>query len=132
MPKAKRLPSGSWRVQVYAGKALDGKPIRESFTAPTKKEAEYMAAQWQLQRSARPEDYTVAEAISAYIDAKSAILSPSTVQKYKSLARRPSPASTACSLPPWPSTPRIRRTTSTFPAASPMRSPFPPRRTSPA
>ncbi len=87
MPKAKKLPSGSWRVQVYAGKALDGKPIRESFTAPTKKEAEYLAAQWQLQRSARPEDYTVAEAISAYIEAKSAILSPSTVQKYKSLAR---------------------------------------------
>lgn len=87
MPKAKKLPSGSWNCIVYSGKDLNGKRKYESFTAPTKKEAEYQAAQWQLRRSARPEDMSVQEAISSYIDSKSSILSPSTVQKYRSLAR---------------------------------------------
>lgn len=87
MPKAKMLPSGSYRVQVYSGKDINGKRKYESFTAPTKKEAEYLAAQWQLRRTARPEDMTVQEALTFYIDSKSSILSPSSVQKYKSLAR---------------------------------------------
>ena len=87
MPKAKKLPSGSWRVQVYAGKDLSGKRKYESFTEATKKEAEYQAVQWQLRRSARPEDMTVYEAVNAYIESRSSILSPTTIQKYRSMAR---------------------------------------------
>ena len=41
MATAKKLPSGSWRVQLYAGKTPDGKRRYLSFTANTKKEAEY-------------------------------------------------------------------------------------------
>ena len=37
MAKAKKLPSGKWRVQVFLGKDADGKQIRRSITAPTKK-----------------------------------------------------------------------------------------------
>lgn len=85
MPKAKMLPSGSYRVQVYAGKDLNGKRKYESFTAPTKAKAEYLAAQWQLRRSARPEDMTVSQAIKAYIESRSAVLSPATIQKYTNL-----------------------------------------------
>ena len=85
MPKAKMLPSGSYRVQVYAGKDINGKRKYESFTAPTKNEAEFLAAQWQLRRSTRPEDMTVYEAIRAYIESKTAVLAPSTVQKYTNL-----------------------------------------------
>ena len=48
MAKAKQLPSGSWRVQIYAGEDDNGKPIRKSFTAPTKKEAEFMALNYQV------------------------------------------------------------------------------------
>lgn len=48
MAKAKQLPSGSWRVQVYAGKNAAGKPQYRSFTALTRKEAEYNALQFQL------------------------------------------------------------------------------------
>ena len=48
MATAKKLPSGSWRVQLYAGKTPDGKRQYLSFTRPTKKEAEYEALQYQL------------------------------------------------------------------------------------
>lgn len=85
MPTAKKLPSGSWRVLAYAGKDASGKRIYESFTAKTKKEAEYQAAQWQLLRSARPEDRTVSEAVDHYIETNEGVLSPSTVMKYRSM-----------------------------------------------
>ena len=39
--KAKKLPSGSWRCQA----SVNGE--RRSFTAPTKKEAEFLALEWQ-------------------------------------------------------------------------------------
>ena len=48
MAKAKKLPSGSWRVRVYSGKDLFGKDTYKSFTAATKKEAEYLAAEFQM------------------------------------------------------------------------------------
>ena len=86
MPKAKQLPSGSWRAQACCGKNPDGSKHRESFTAPTKEEAEYMAAQWLLLHSARPEDLTVLEAVRRYIDNGAGVLAPSTIKKYKSMA----------------------------------------------
>lgn len=46
MAKAKKLPSGSWRAQVFVGLDENGKQIRKSFTAPTKKEAEFLAAEF--------------------------------------------------------------------------------------
>lgn len=87
MPTARKLPSGSWRVQVYAGKNESGKRIIESFTAPTKKEAEYQAALFRQRRAARPEDLTVEEALSRYIEHNASLLAPSTVKKYRSMAR---------------------------------------------
>ena len=87
MPNAKKLPSGSWRVLAYAGKDDTGRRKYESFTGATKIEAEYLAAQWQLRRSARPEDRTVRDAVEAYIDHSAAVLSPSTVLKYRSMLR---------------------------------------------
>ena len=41
MPKAEKLPSGMWRCQA----SIDGE--RRSFTAWTKREAEFMALEWQ-------------------------------------------------------------------------------------
>ena len=46
MANAKKLPSGSWRVRVYDGKDQNGKDVYKSFTAPTKKQAEYLAAEY--------------------------------------------------------------------------------------
>ena len=85
MAKAKKLPSGSWRVRVYDGQNADGKPIYKSFTAETKKQAEYLAAEYlagkKSKRSA-PDDRTLAEAYARYIEIKSNSLSPTTVREY--------------------------------------------------
>lgn len=86
MPTAKRLPSGSWRCRVYAGKDQSGKHKYESFTASTKKEAEALAAQWALRQSSRPQDQSVGDALDAYISTSDGVLSPSTVKKYRSMA----------------------------------------------
>lgn len=91
MPKAKKLPSGNWRVQVYSHtEIVDGKPkkILKSFTAPTKKEAEYKASLFQMQLNQnRCADVTLAEAMTGYIDSKDGILSPSTILGYRQIQR---------------------------------------------
>ena len=84
MATAKKLPSGSYRVRVYSHTDPDGKKIYESFTAPTKREAEMLAAQWQNKKDRRiKSDLTVREAIEGYINAKEGVLSPSTIRAYR-------------------------------------------------
>jgi len=97
MAKAKRLPSGQWRTQVYSHSVpvidKDGhqkeKRIYESFTADTKKESEYLAAEFALnkKRKARPMNLTLSEAIDKYIDSKDAILGPKTVSEYRKMKK---------------------------------------------
>ena len=66
MAKARKLPSGNWNCKAYSHSEplynLDGSPamlpdgtqdthrIYESFTAPTRKEAEFLAAEFQLNK----------------------------------------------------------------------------------
>ena len=84
MPTAKRLPSGSYRVQVFSHKDGQGKRHYESFTAPTKKEAERMASEWADKKDRHKKvDLTVKEAIEGYINAKEGVLSPSTIRGYR-------------------------------------------------
>lgn len=88
MPNARQLPSGAYRVQVFAGYVyVDGKKKRkyESFTAPTKRKAEKMAAEWNDARIARGKDLTVHDAIDRYIAAKEGVLSPSTIRGYRQM-----------------------------------------------
>lgn len=90
MSTAKRLPSGSYRALAYAGKDEDGKRKYKSFTAPTKKEAELLAAQWQVmekKKGREAQDQTVEEALMQYIDARDGVLSPATIRQYKSKAK---------------------------------------------
>lgn len=92
MAQAKRLESGSWRVQ--AGKVVNGKKLKKSFTVSpddfggdwkqAKKQAEYLANEWQLSSShSDNHDLTVREAIESYISDKNKVLSPSTIRGYK-------------------------------------------------
>lgn len=80
MAKAKKLPSGNWRVQVYDSNTKKYK----SFTAKTKKEAEYKAAEYSLHshEDNSYENLTLKEAYKRYIASKSSVLSPSTVREY--------------------------------------------------
>ena len=92
MAKAKKLPSGSWRVQVFVGTDSSGKQIRKSFTAPSKKEAEYMAAEFVAGiKRASPDNRTLSEAYARYIEIKRNTLSPATVREYERAARRDFP-----------------------------------------
>lgn len=88
-PAIKQLPSGSYNVQIVVGKDENGKRIVESFT-----DASYAAVmQWALDRrrtrdeeqSHRPGSgsMTFGDALDAYIESKSAVLSPSTIREYR-------------------------------------------------
>lgn len=89
MAKAKKLPSGSWRVQVFSHKDINGKSHYESFTAPTKAEAEMKAAAFSATKKSRVKhDLTVADALSGYISAKEAVLSPATVRGYVRMQKK--------------------------------------------
>ena len=87
MANAKKLPSGSWRVQVR--KVVDGVSVRKSFTSESKKEAELMAAQWQNMSgmTESPEKMTLNEAFRRYIESKRNVLSPSTIKEYVRISR---------------------------------------------
>lgn len=90
MATAHKLPSGSYRCQVYAGRDAAGKKQYRSFTALTKKEAEYAALQWQLHYKEIARDssaMTLAEAMEKYIQSKDGILSPSTIRGYDIILR---------------------------------------------
>lgn len=90
MATAKKLPSGNYRCRIYAGEE-DGKKIYKSFTAATKKEAEFLATQYLIDNDSKKKknrnEMTFEEALDKYISQKEAVLSPSTIRGYKSLQR---------------------------------------------
>lgn len=82
MATAKKLPSGAYRVRVYS--RHDGK--YHSFTRPTKREAERAAQDFLLTADIEAEEgtaLTFCEAAQAYIDARKATLSPTTIHLYE-------------------------------------------------
>lgn len=88
MAKAKKLPSGSWRVQVFSYTDANGKKHRESFTAPTKAEAELMASEYKAKKHRiKVHDLTVKDAVEGYIRAKETVLSPSTLREYRRMLK---------------------------------------------
>lgn len=87
MAKAKKLPSGSWRVRTSVGKDANGRYIYKSFTAPTKKEAEYMASEYMLKTKDAIDKKILGALIDEYIDNRENILSPSTIQGYRKIRR---------------------------------------------
>ena len=94
MASAKKLPSGSWRVRVYAGKDANGKEHFRSFTASTKREAEYLAAEYLTRHKASrsaAKDMKLADAYREYIEIKRNTISPATVNEYRHAADRDFP-----------------------------------------
>lgn len=85
MPNAKLLPSGHYRVRVYSH-TENGVRKYESFTAPTKKEAEQKARQFSEKKDrGNKSDITVINAIKGYIAVKEKVLSPSTIKGYNAI-----------------------------------------------
>lgn len=84
MAKAKKSPSGNWRVRVYSHTDYTGKKVYKSFTASTKAEAELMAAQFKNNADRKHiKDITVKQAVEDYLTANNNVLSPSTLNGYR-------------------------------------------------
>lgn len=94
MPKARRLPSGNYRALAY-DRTVDGTRKYKSFTAATRKEAEFQAAEFEYKKKkARAansaENLTFKAASDKYI-ADRANLSPSTLWGYRIIQRNAVP-----------------------------------------
>ena len=93
MAKAKKLPSGAWRTQVYVGKDAAGKRIYKSFTDENKKKSEYAAAEYAVKHKEenKSENLSLQDAINKYIDNKSNMISPASIRGYRIMQRNSYP-----------------------------------------
>lgn len=82
------LSSGNIRVRVYDYTDESGKKIYRSFTAPTRAEATAMANEWKECKRELKKSLTVYKACENYIELKSGVLSPYTVQGYRTDLKR--------------------------------------------
>jgi integrase len=88
MAKARKLPSGNWRCEAnYTNE--EGKYVKKSFTADTKKEAELKAAQFlmEYEHAKKPENKTLYQLSNTFIENRSNLLSPSTIIGYKKIQK---------------------------------------------
>lgn len=89
MATAKKLPSGNWRTLEYSHtEPGTNKRKYVSFTATTKWESEYMAAEYRAKKKQQRSDMTVLQAMERYIASKEKTLSPSTIREYKGMIKR--------------------------------------------
>ena len=90
--KAKKLPSGSYRVRISLGKCEDGKYHYKSFTADTSEEAEYLAAEYRRSGDRRKrtskDATTIKDAVEDYVDSHRAVSSPATVRGWNQVRNR--------------------------------------------
>lgn len=101
MATAKKLPSGSWRCQVYShteeipqsGGGIKKKRIYRSFTCDIKgsvgkRKCEQMAAEWAAEKEQHSQaTITFGEALDEYIKSREHVLSPRTIMDYKATRR---------------------------------------------
>lgn len=85
MAKAAQLPSGKWRCKAYYTE--NGQHKSKSFTADTKREAEYAASAWLMEweHSQKPINQTLGQLADAYIESREKLLSPTTITGYKKI-----------------------------------------------
>ena len=82
MATPKKLPSGRWRVLVYAG-TVNGKRKYTSITADTKQEAARLANVYQERQSKHIGELSAVEVVRKYIDIKTGVLSETTLNGYE-------------------------------------------------
>ena len=84
---ATKLPSGSYRTQVFVGYDK-GKRVYKSFVAETEKKADLLALTWQAEHPSNTSGKTLEACINAFMRAKRPVLSPSTIRGYVSMSTR--------------------------------------------
>lgn len=85
--RAKKMPSGSYRAVAFLGRDENGKVRQKVFTAKDAATAVSLAKSYEARFKDRVERSSLWTAMDAYIRAKEAVLSPSTVAEYVSRAR---------------------------------------------
>lgn len=89
VPKARRLPSGKWFIQLRLGG--ESIPITTRTEKECIRQAQYIKAEYQAGKRISKEEkaatLTLSEAIDKYIAARGNILSPSTVGGYRCIQR---------------------------------------------
>jgi integrase len=91
MATAKKQKDGSWRIQPCV--TVHGEKRRANIRAASKREAEQLALEWVVNnQGANKNTMDLGEAIDAYINSKSNVLSPSTLKCYKNLRQNVFPA----------------------------------------
>lgn len=84
--KAKKMPSGNYRVQLIDGYDNNGKRIVKSFTAQTEWEALQKAIEYKQNRDERINaNLTVRDAFDEYIEVKTNVLSPASLKAYRTI-----------------------------------------------
>ena len=89
IPKARKLPSGTWRIQLRLGGEsinVNARTEKECVRLAQITKAEYLAGKRQAPPESEPEAEklpTLREAIDDYIKGRSNILSPSTIRGYE-------------------------------------------------
>lgn len=89
MATARKLPSGNYRCRIYVGKE-NGKDVYKSFTADTKKNAEFLANQYLIEKDQnikKKSENLFCDELTKYISGKEPVLSPSTIKGYKNIER---------------------------------------------
>ena len=92
MAKAHKLASGTWRC--IANWTEEGKHKQKSFTAGSKQEAEFLASKFLTEKkhSLKPENKTLDDLITSYVDNRSNLLSPATIKNYDKIRRTAFPS----------------------------------------
>ena len=86
--KAKKLPSGNYRVQVVAGHDENGKRIVKSFTASEEWEAIKLATDFACRREQNYDrNMTVAQAMEMYIESRRNVLEETTIRDYNQVLK---------------------------------------------
>lgn len=89
MAKAKRLPSGAYRVLVYVGTDSKGKRLYKSFTASAAREAERMALLWDKEQDdIALNRISLEDACKEYVSDRNNVLSPWTISTYNKYIER--------------------------------------------
>ena len=84
---AKQLPSGTWRARAYDPKTKKYKSFTTTIKGQKGKQlVELEAMEWKAKRKPRPpQEMTMQEYITEYIELKENVLSPTTIDKYRSI-----------------------------------------------
>lgn len=99
--KIRRLPSGNYNAQIYLG-TVDGKKKFKSVTGPDRAAVRKLVAEYEARDYEKETAPSLLDAVSAYIEAKTAVLSPYSIRGYKNIEtvlKRLPVAAVACDSP---------------------------------